>query len=142
MEIQKFAALCNDSYTENVPYVQVEHRCFFDADMFNVPSAYKPTWIGTVRDPIDRYASIYYYRSKPLPDRPPWLVLKFKDFDECCANNHPDCYYRYGVKDRFQYTYFCGNSEECFFYAYKPALQVRYFLKSSHMHVFKNEQFI
>ena len=82
MEIQKFAGLCNDSYTQNVPYVQVEHRCFFDAEMFNVPEVYKPTWIGTVRDPIDRYASIYYYRSKPLPDRKPWLQLVLQTFPQ------------------------------------------------------------
>ena len=84
MEIQKFAALCNDSYTQNVPYVQVEHRCFFDAEMFNVPEIYKPTWIGTVRDPIDRYASIYYYRSKPLSDRKPWLQLVIFSSNQSC----------------------------------------------------------
>ena len=79
-EIRKFAALVNDSLTQRVPYVQVEHRCFFDTAMFNVPEEYRPTWIGTVRDPVDRYASIYYYRTKPLKDREPWLKLVILNF--------------------------------------------------------------
>jgi hypothetical protein len=57
------------------PKVYTEHRCFINTDNFNIPNQFRPNWIGTVRDPIDRYASLYYYRSKPRTYRPGILHL-------------------------------------------------------------------
>ena len=58
-----------DSYVKhkkwNVNLVSIEHRCFFNVETFNVPIKYKPIWIGSVRDPIDRFASLYYFKMKP-----------------------------------------------------------------------------
>jgi hypothetical protein len=47
------------------PAIYIEHRCFVNTDDYNIPNQFQPNWIGTVRDPIDRYASLYYYRYKP-----------------------------------------------------------------------------
>jgi hypothetical protein len=57
------------------PTVYTEHRCFINTDNFDIPNQFRPNWIGTVRDPIDRYASMYYYRSKPRTYRPGILHL-------------------------------------------------------------------
>ena len=65
-----------------------------------------------------------FYLKHILPLKFILLDQNYKDFDECSALKHPDCYYRDGVKDRFQYTYFCGTASECYFYNYRPALQV------------------
>lgn len=46
----------------NGPKVYTEHRCFVNTDDFNIPNHFRPNWIGTVRDPIERYASLYYFR--------------------------------------------------------------------------------
>ena len=55
--------------------VDVQHQSFFNSEIFNLPNNLRPNWIGTVRDPIDRYASWYYYRTKPRTYRPPPLNL-------------------------------------------------------------------
>ena len=55
--------------------VDVQHQSFFNSEIFNLPNNVRPNWIGTVRDPIDRYASWYYYRTKPRRYRPPPLNL-------------------------------------------------------------------
>ena len=58
--------------------VDVQHQSFFNSEIFNLPNNLRPNWIGTVRDPIDRYASWYYYRTKPRTYRPPPLnVVRF-----------------------------------------------------------------
>ena len=74
-EISELADLYYKSYTHEKFVILVEHRCFFDSGIFQIPQIFRPNWIGTVRDPVDRYASYYYYRSKPLEKRPPWLQL-------------------------------------------------------------------
>ena len=74
-EISELTDLYYKSYTREKFVISIEHRCFFDTGIFRVPEIFRPNWIGTVRDPVDRYASIYYYRSKPLKERPPWLQL-------------------------------------------------------------------
>ena len=74
-EISELTDLYYKSYTLEKFVISIEHRCFFDTGIFRVPEIFRPNWIGTVRDPVDRYASIYYYRSKPLKERPPWLQL-------------------------------------------------------------------
>ena len=74
-EISELTDLYYKSYTREKFVISIEHRCFFDTGIFRVPQIFRPNWIGTVRDPVDRYASIYYYRSKPLKERPPWLQL-------------------------------------------------------------------
>ena len=55
--------------------INIEHQCFINAGIYNMPKEYHPTWFGTIRDPIDRYASTYYYRSKPRIFRPSKLQL-------------------------------------------------------------------
>ena len=74
-EVSELTDLYYKSYTREKFVISIEHRCFFDTGIFRVPEIFRPNWIGTVRDPVDRYASIYYYRSKPLKERPPWLQL-------------------------------------------------------------------
>ena len=98
----------------NVDLVSIEHRCYFDVETFGVPTKFTPSWIGSVRDPIDRQASLYYFKTRPKRYKPNSFKLNFTDFDECVNAKHPDCLYEENAKDRFQFTFFCGNAPECF----------------------------
>ena len=60
------------------------------------------------------------------------LFQNYTDFDECCKDKHIDCYYQENRRDRFQYSFFCGNSRECYFYNYKPALQLAKYNVENH----------
>ncbi len=105
--------------------VDNEHQCFYDTDMLDVPDDLRPNWMGTVRDPIDRFASWYYYRSSLRPGKVrPELHLNYTDFDQCCLSKHEDCFPKEGTANRFQYSFFCGTALECFQYNYRPALEV------------------
>ena len=64
-----------ETYKDLQPRINIEHRCFYDIGVYNLPEEFHPTWIGTIRDPISRYASMYYYRSKPRTYRPGILHL-------------------------------------------------------------------
>ena len=98
----------------NVDLVSIEHRCYFEVETFGVPKKFTPSWIGSVRDPIDRQASLYYFKTRPKRYKPNSFKLNFTDFDECVNAKHPDCLYEENAKDRFQFTFFCGNAPECF----------------------------
>ena len=60
------------------------------------------------------------------------LFQNYTDFDECCKDKHIDCFYQENRRDRFQYSFFCGNSRECYFYNYKPALQLAKYNVENH----------
>ena len=53
----------------------IEHRTFISSDKFSIPEWLRINWIGTVRDPIDRVASWYYFRSRTRTFRPGILDL-------------------------------------------------------------------
>jgi hypothetical protein len=57
-----------------------------------------------------------------------YVFQNFTDFDECAEAKHMDCYYQHGRRERFQYTFFCGNAQECFKYGNKAAVQVIYYI--------------
>ena len=99
----------------NIDLVSIEHRCYFDVETFGVPKKFTPSWIGSVRDPVDRQASLYYFKIRPKRYKPSSFNLNFTDFDECINAKHPECLYEANdARDRFQFTFFCGNAPECF----------------------------
>ena len=50
-------------------------------------------YLGTVRDPISRYASLYYFRSRPRTYRPGVLNLVRKYYIHEFFNAHYFCYF-------------------------------------------------
>ena len=53
-ELYDLAELYYKSYTHDRYVISIEHRCFFDSGIYDVPEMFRPNWIGTVRDPVDR----------------------------------------------------------------------------------------
>ena len=76
-ELLHMTNLFSKRYLIDKPVLVVEHRCFFNTEIYDMPETFRPNWFGTVRDPIDRYVSWYYYRAtRPRAlNKPPWLLL-------------------------------------------------------------------
>ena len=88
-----------------------------------------PTWINMVRDPVDRYVSLFnFLRSEHRwlnqLQKPPeeWFE---KDINKCIISGDPECQFNSDsnyLKEQ-QLTYFCGSSPECKRVGSKAAFQ-------------------
>ena len=88
-----------------------------------------PTWINMVRDPVDRYVSLFnFLRSEHRwlnqLQKPPeeWFE---KDINKCIISGDPECQFNsdsHYLKEQ-QLTYFCGSSPECKRVGSKAAFQ-------------------
>ena len=34
------------TYKESIPRIEIEHKCFYDMSLYNLPEKYHPSWIG------------------------------------------------------------------------------------------------
>ena len=88
-----------------------------------------PSWINIVRDPVDRFVSLFHYlraehRWTHSLQRPPkeWFE---KDINNCIISGDLECQFNPELNflKEHQLTYFCGSSPECKKVGSKAALQ-------------------
>ena len=92
-----------------------QHFIYIDASAYGVPEESLPNWINVVREPVERYASLFRYHRHPKrwigSNKPPksWFA---KDFSDCVVRGDPEC--QFDPKGNYlteqQLTYFCGSS--------------------------------
>ena len=67
------------------------------------------TWINMIRDPVDRFVSLFFYTRKQQhcsnKPRDQWCG---KDINQCIISGDSECKYF-----NLQVTFFCGSSAEC-----------------------------
>eukprot|EP00095_Tigriopus_kingsejongensis_P005259 maker-scaffold498_size154992-snap-gene-0.20 protein:Tk05259 transcript:maker-scaffold498_size154992-snap-gene-0.20-mRNA-1 annotation:"heparan sulfate 2-o-sulfotransferase pipe-like" len=96
------------------PVAFMEH--FYHVDTHYYDTTLNPIWINLVRQPVDRFVSMFFHHRKAKfwneNDMPPkgWFE---KDINECILSGDPECSLRPGDHREQQITYFCGNSLEC-----------------------------
>ena len=59
--------------SRNENFVFDRHLYFIDTEILSIPRVLRPNWINVVRDPIDRFVSLYYYLTSSN-DRMPEIV--------------------------------------------------------------------
>ena len=88
-----------------------------------------PTWINLVRDPVERFVSLFHFlrsehRWVNQVQKPPQEWFE-KDINTCITSGDPEC--QFNPKSNYlkehQLTYFCGSSPECKRIGSKAALQ-------------------
>ena len=89
----------------------------------------RPSWVNVVRDPVDRFVSLFYFLRTPKrwlgkADKPPdeWF---HKDLNNCIISGDLECQFNSDLKylKEHQLTYFCGSSPECKVVGSRAALQ-------------------
>ncbi|TRY68406.1 hypothetical protein TCAL_10235 [Tigriopus californicus] len=96
------------------PLVFMEH--FYFVDFRRYDPQLNPTWLNLVREPISRFASLFYHQRKMKiwkgKQKPPEGWFR-KNISECVLNDDPECSIKKGYYREQQLTYFCGNALEC-----------------------------
>lgn len=118
-----------------------EHMTFINFTSYNVS---RPIYVNMVRDPIERFASAFYYRRNPhvnvayarsmshvrIRDMK-WFDM---DFNECVLKNVTECQLKdltipKGIPHTYDYyprlaLFFCGNKENCLYLNSPLAVQM------------------
>ena len=104
-------------YAEESPLFSMDQHFFYiDASAYGIPEESVPNWINVVREPIERYASLFRYHRHPKrwkgSIKPPksWFA---KDFSDCVLHGDPECQFdpKGNYLTEHQLTYFCGSSQ-------------------------------
>ena len=109
-------AFLQDLYAEDSPVFGMDQHFFFiDAAAYGLPGKSAPNWINVVREPVERFASLFRYHRNPKrwigSNKPPksWFA---KEFSDCVLAGDPEC--QHDPKGNYlaeqQLTYFCGSS--------------------------------
>lgn len=101
-------------WTEIKPALYHGHLAYLDFSKYAPSGNYRPPlYINIIRRPLDRLVSYYYFLRYGDNYRPGLVRRKSGDkvtFDECVANQQPDCDPRLMW---LQIPFFCGHHAEC-----------------------------
>ncbi|XP_076059452.1 uronyl 2-sulfotransferase homolog pip-like [Oratosquilla oratoria] len=107
-----------------------QHFFFFNVTRHHYPS---PIWINLIREPTDRFVSLFYYarslkRWRSRTHHIKELVVPPKSWfnkilDVCLVNGDPECFPARGQMRELQLTYFCGHHPGCMQIGNKGAMQ-------------------
>ncbi|XP_046643144.1 heparan sulfate 2-O-sulfotransferase pipe-like [Daphnia pulicaria] len=115
------------SVSEGLPVAFDRHVYFTDLERLysgiqRTSEAIKVNYFSSLRDPIDRIVSQFYYtRATPRPDiklpphisTPPPTSYRFQTMEECLEAAEPECSFVTGQHYDLQIPYFCGHDEHC-----------------------------
>ncbi|XP_076309270.1 uronyl 2-sulfotransferase-like isoform X2 [Tachypleus tridentatus] len=113
------------------PFAYDRHVYFTNFFQFNHPN---PIYINTMRDPVEKVISrFFFWRVPGIPvfeelkaagkvniSKTQWLK---KDFEECVRSADPECSFITGKPYDLAIPYFCGHEEECTMLNNNAALQ-------------------
>ncbi|XP_013794359.1 heparan sulfate 2-O-sulfotransferase pipe-like [Limulus polyphemus] len=114
------------------PFAYDRHVYFTDFSKFGYQN---PLYINTMRDPVEKIISrFFYWRSPGLSifeelksagkvhsNKSHWLS---KNFEQCVLTHDPECTFITGQPYDLAIPYFCGHEEECMFLNNKAALKL------------------
>ncbi|XP_057371086.1 heparan sulfate 2-O-sulfotransferase pipe-like [Daphnia carinata] len=113
------------SASEGLPVAFDRHVYFTDLERLlyqRTSAAMKVNYFSSLRDPVDRIVSQFYYRrATPRPNikLPPHVSTriptsyKFQTMEECLEAAEPECSFVTGQHYDLQIPYFCGHDEHC-----------------------------